>query len=1009
MSNIQQENGKVMARLSQRISKSGGNEETDVLYLGESIVVYDEHESFIGVKYGDGVNKIKDLPWASVGEETVRQWIGEKPLVKETNINGEYLRLGNTNNPIFQVTSNGSTAEMTLNGKDVVTHDQLTGTVPTRKIVNALPQTLTKNYIYMIPIEGTDEYEEYIVVEQNGKLTAIKSGQDLSNYTTKTYVSKNYATKGELTTEKTELNKKINDTLIDIAEKLPTTVENYTDDQGISPFLGMSPDVALRQDVATANFHQVMRPFETAKTVEIAGNETVLNDADAIDAKVIQIETIEGSEIAKPVEGGGYQRLGSELCIGYNADERLRFYGYDNELIYLYGEQTLTHKGNGEYEINGNIEEATSDRIVSISEKKWAEPIIIDAESLNDGWYWVEENKILECKFKVIRPTTYHDLKRILFGDKITLDVSYFGDGQDHIGYFSCVGINGEYNVHYDDSESFTITFRLKLLEPAPDFSWIVNGDDFQTTFKPEDLVRIQYDLKAEETLAYSPQIFCETAWEWDVNGYLVHVEKGVGLLSGDLTLGYYKGNELKSIEITEYSPELPGSEENFYTNENNDCKIYLKCEKRPYNIEEYVYENYGRIIEVENTFGQNFEFPNFKAPLTIYLELNNPPRDKDVIWGYLWDANGESVQVITDSDYLQFDSLANSWYIELSNENRDYPGPYYYYRVSYYEDFEGESPSNPYQEFPLSFYKKDKKKFITDWSFEINSRHVYLWNNNGEDWDFYAAMKKASSDKVDELNVGEYCFSQGNVFFGLEEWPYPYYGEAEYWIDTWYDTAYAQRILESLYDIEQNLISKNLPLASKKVPATSAIKTLTVKYPLKYHKTPQESLDGDGLPLVMSINEVPVKRFKYKYWVYEPNKVIQGATKNTTARSSGSSWQEGYIEGATEYIVNITYSENDKLYAEASHVHLVLWYNNGYTPVIPMFAYRYNDGETEDCIGVINARFQFNKSNDESSFLTMDGGTHNTSLSPNGTVEYLSDAYCHSGNWTFNILASKI
>jgi hypothetical protein len=57
---------------------------------------------------------------------------------------------------------------------------------------------------------------------------------------------KKYATKNELTTEKTRLDKKINDTLVDIVEKLPTTVENYTDNDVLSPFLGMSPSVPIR-------------------------------------------------------------------------------------------------------------------------------------------------------------------------------------------------------------------------------------------------------------------------------------------------------------------------------------------------------------------------------------------------------------------------------------------------------------------------------------------------------------------------------------------------------------------------------------------------------------------------------------------------------------------------------------------------------------------------------------------------------------------------------------------
>lgn len=995
MSNIQQENGKVMARLSQRISKSGGNEETDVLYLGESIVVYDEHESFIGVKYGDGVNKIKDLPWASVGEETVRQWIGEKPLVKETNINGEYLRLGNTNNPIFQVTSNGSTAEMTLNGKDVVTYDQLTGTVPTRKIVSALPSTLTKNYIYMIPIEGTDEYEEYIVVEQNGKLTAIKSGQDLSNYTTKTYVSKTYATKSELTTGKTELNKKINDTLIDIAEKLPTTVENYTDDQGISPFLGMSPDVALRQDVATANFHQVMKPFETAKTVEITGNETVLNDADAIDAKVIQIETIEGNEITKSVEGGGYQRLGSELCIGYNADERLRFYGYEDKPLYLYDEQTLTHKGNGEYEINGTLETIT-EPTVSIEDKWWAEPIIIEAEKIGGGWYWDGLNLI--CKFEAKRPTEYHELRYLLIGDKIKVNIPRKINGEFESFYFSYGNIMGHCSIDYENigTSDRTYTFTLLLLkEEYPDYYWIMNQESFQESFGEECIVKVQYNQKIETTVIQENRWLSDFNWSYE-GGYFVYRDNGS--FFGELNVAYEVGNgEINSFALPPFDMSDPNG---YYSCQNNQYSIYLKAN----GLDEFsFYNKYGLTIQLEDDNGNTTTIENYiniEKPEKLPLLLHNPPTINNNIDGKLISAKGETIQINEGNSYREISD--NNYYIYFDTY-KDL-GPFYFISVNYYEDVSGASSAKDGHEFILKNYKTEKKRLTSKWEYYNSFENTTVLHTDlSIDCDFYALFQRATN--LSSLTKNQYFIDGKNLYIGINKLPY-YFEEDGEPIQTWYLTRYGQETLKSIYNIEQALIKKELPIASGK---TSTPQSLTVKYHLKYHKTPQENLGGDGLPLIMSINEVSVKRFKYKYWVYEPNKVTQATTRGTTAKASGSSWQESYIEGATEYIVDITYSEDGKLYAEASHVHLTLWHNNGYTTVIPMLAYRYNDREAGGCIGIINARFQFNKSNDESGFLTMVDGTHNTSLSPNGTEEYLSDAYNHNGNWTFNILASKI
>lgn len=133
--------------------------------------------------------------------------------------------------------------------------------------------------------------------------------------------------------------------------------------------------------------------------------------------------------------------------------------------------------------------------------------------------------------------------------------------------------------------------------------------------------------------------------------------------------------------------------------------------------------------------------------------------------------------------------------------------------------------------------------------------------------------------------------------------------------------------------------------------------------------------------------------------------------TDATGGSGGGSSWQEGYVKEATEYIVDIIYDEggeDGKLRAEAMQVHLVLWRSNGYTPVIPMLAFRYYDGYTEDCIGVINARFDFNKDSDESGFLTMEDGMYDTWFSNMDGGEILSDGYGHDGEWTFEVLASK-
>jgi hypothetical protein len=49
---------------------------------------------------------------------------------------------------------------MTLNGKEVITYDEITGMVPRREKVTAKPSDdeLEENYIYMVPIEGTDKY-----------------------------------------------------------------------------------------------------------------------------------------------------------------------------------------------------------------------------------------------------------------------------------------------------------------------------------------------------------------------------------------------------------------------------------------------------------------------------------------------------------------------------------------------------------------------------------------------------------------------------------------------------------------------------------------------------------------------------------------------------------------------------------------------------------------------------------------------------------------------------------
>ena len=124
-----------------------------------------------------------------------------------------------------------------------------------------------------------------------------------------------------------------------------------------------------------------------------------------------------------------------------------------------------------------------------------------------------------------------------------------------------------------------------------------------------------------------------------------------------------------------------------------------------------------------------------------------------------------------------------------------------------------------------------------------------------------------------------------------------------------------------------------------------------------------------------------------------------------------GSSWQAGYVAGANEYIVDIEYDEDTDggYYAVANNVHLALWGNTGSTPVIPMLAYIYYDGYTEDCLGTVSARFQYDKSQDESSFLTMNNGMYDAYAIVNGNGEHLSSAYSHNGTWTFNILASKM
>jgi hypothetical protein len=157
----------------------------------------------------------------------------------------------------------------------------------------------------------------------------------------------------------------------------------------------------------------------------------------------------------------------------------------------LYGGQRLTHTGSGIYKIDTTLV-SSAEHTVNISEDFLAEPIIIETEAVGDGWYWLHDGQILECKFKVEPPPTeYHTPEYILIGDKIVLDFPDIFDSSwtEFEGYFDyeCPGTVGRCIISREEPEPtsvLTLTIRLEK-EEAPDFFWIVNNDGFQSNMAP--------------------------------------------------------------------------------------------------------------------------------------------------------------------------------------------------------------------------------------------------------------------------------------------------------------------------------------------------------------------------------------------------------------------------------------------------------------------------------------------------------------------------------------------